>query len=293
MKITETDILARAIKKHLTRAGDHQTALSTLSFYRRHAPTEPLPCVYPLSLALTAQGNKRVLVGEKEIEYFPGQSLISTMNIPVVAYVTSATVWEPYLGLLLQLDPRAVALAASEMKMLAPERKHEHYPISIERLDPELLDALCRLVKLLDDPVLLPCLAPIIEQEIIIRLLAGPHSLHLRQLMIDETPSQSIDRIVAWLKRNLAQSVRIEELAAKANMSPSTFRQHFREVTGMSPLQYQKQLRLQEARELMRWRNMDVGQAANRVGYQSASQFSREYRRLFDISPQKDRLERT
>ena len=290
MKVTETDILARAIKKHVTRTGDHQTALPTLSFYRRHTPTEPLPCVYPLSLALTVQGNKRVLIGEKVIEYSPGQSLVSTIDIPVVAYVTSATLLEPYLGLLLRLDPRAVALVASEMKIPTPDRKYTHCPISIESLDLGLLDALCRLVKLLDDAVLLPLLAPLIEQEIIIRLLTGPHSSHLRQLMIDETPSQQIDKIVTWMKRNLTQSVRIEELAAKANMSASTFRQHFHKTTGTSPLQYQKQLRLQEARELMRWRNMDVGQAANMVGYQSASQFSREYSRLFDISPQKDKL---
>ncbi|WP_445501121.1 AraC family transcriptional regulator N-terminal domain-containing protein [Microvirga sp. G4-2] len=281
-------VLANAIERHVDSAGDYQTALPALSFHRRDAPTEPVPCIYPLSLALAAQGDKHVMVGDKIIDYFPGQCLLTTIDLPVVSHVTRATTREPYLGLLLRLDPHSVAQTASEMKLLLSDVAATLGPVSVEWLDPGLLDALRRLIDLLDDPILLPRLAPLIQQEIIIRLLMGPHGPHLRQLVAEEPPRQQIARIVAWLKENFTKAVRVDELAARANMSPSTFRQHFRAVSGMSPLQFQKQLRLQEARQLMLNQNMDVGQAARLVGYQSASQFSREYGRVFGAPPQRD-----
>jgi AraC-like DNA-binding protein len=281
-------VLARAIERHVDSAGDHQTALPALSLHRRNAPTEPLPCIYPLSLALTTQGDKQVMVGDRIIDYFPGQSLLTTIDFPVVSHVTRATTREPYLGLLLRLDARSVAQAAYEMKLPPPDRHAALGPVSIERLDPTLLDALLRLVDLLDDPVLLPRLAPLIEQEITIRLLMGPHGPHLRQIVAEEPPRQQIARVVAWLKENFIKAIRVDELAANANMSPSTFRQHFRAVTGMSPLQFQKQLRLQEARQLMLNRNVHASHAASLVGYQSASQFSREYSRVFGAPPRRD-----
>lgn len=283
-----TGILARAIERHARTAGDHETAIPALSLHRRNAPTEPLPCIYPLSLALTAQGNKQVLLGERIFEYFPGQSLLTTMDLPVVSNVTRATMRKPYLGLLLKLDARAIALADSGMKLSQPDRTCGHEPVSVETLDPSLLDALVRLVDLLDDPILLPRLAPLIQQEVVIRLLTGPHGPHLRQLITEESPSQQIARVLIWMKQNFTKAIRIDELAAAANMSPSTFRQHFRDMTGMSPLQYQKQLRLQESRQLMLNQNLDAGRAASLVGYESASQFSREYSRLFGAPPQRD-----
>ncbi len=186
---TTTTALARAIERHACSAGDHQTALPALSLHRRNAPTEPLPCVYPLSLVLTAQGGKQVMVGDKIFDYFPGQSLLTTIDLPVVSHVTRATTREPYLGLLLKLDASAVVLAASAMKLPQPDRNRADEQVSVERLDPALLDALRRLVDLLDDPVLHPYLAPLIQQEIIIRLLTGPHGPHLRQLMKEEFPA--------------------------------------------------------------------------------------------------------
>lgn len=192
-----TDALASAIARHAGKAGDHETAIPALSLHRRHGPTEPMPCIYPLSLALTTQGDKRVLIGDKIFDYFPGQSLLTTIDLPAVSYVTRATTREPYLGLLLRLDARSIALAASEMKLPRPDRNDVHESVSIENLDPGLLDALRRLVDLLDDPLLLPRLALLIQQEIIIRLLTGPHGPHLRQLVADESPSQQISRVVA------------------------------------------------------------------------------------------------
>jgi transcriptional regulator GlxA family with amidase domain len=160
--------------------------------------------------------------------------------------------------------------------------------VSIETLGVDLLDALLRLVKLLEQPDLVPHLAPLIQQEITVRLLTGPHGRQLRHVMTVGSPSQQIATAVAWLKQNFIEAVRVDDLADRAHMSPSTFRQHFRRVTGVSPLQYQKQLRLQEARQLMLNGNHDAGSAAGQVGYESPSQFSREYRRLFGAPPHRD-----
>lgn len=153
---------------------------------------------------------------------------------------------------------------------------------------PSWSTALVRLVTLLGEPALIPRLAPLIQQEITIRLLTGPHGGQLRQLVTAGSPSQQIAKVVAWLKQNFVQALHGDDLADRAHMSPSTFRQHFRALTGVSPLQYQKQLRLQEARQLMLNENLDAGSAASRVGYESASQFSREYGRLFGAPPQRD-----
>jgi transcriptional regulator GlxA family with amidase domain len=155
-------------------------------------------------------------------------------------------------------------------------------------LDGVLLDPLVRLVKLLGEPALVPRLAPLIQQEITVRLLTGPHGAQLRHLVTAGSPGQQIAKAVAWLKQNFVETLKGNDLADRAHMSPSTFRQHFRALTGVSPLQYQKQLRLQEARQLMLNENLDAGSAAVRVGYESASQFSREYSRLFGAPPQRD-----
>jgi AraC-like DNA-binding protein len=151
-----------------------------------------------------------------------------------------------------------------------------------------LIDALSRLIKLLDEPDLITHLEPLIQQEIVMRLLASNHGPQLRHIATAGSPSQNISRIVGWLKQNFTRPVSMEELAANAFMSPSTFRQHFRAMTGVSPLQYQKKLRLQEARQQMLSKNLDASSAALMVGYESASQFSREYRREFGESPQRD-----
>ena len=283
-----TKPLALAIARHAHTAGDHETALPALSFHRRDAPTEAIPCVYPLGLALTAQGDKQVTVGDRILDYFPGQSLLTTIDLPVVSHITRADTNEPYLGLLLRLDARSIALVASDMKLTRPDRSRTYEPISIERLDPGLLDAPRRLVNLLDEPLLLPRLAPLVEQEIIIRLLTGPHGHYLWALTMEESPHEQIANVVAWLKENFSKAIRVDALAAKANMSPSTFRQHFREITGLSPVRYQKQLRLLEARQAMLHRHLDASQAANLVGYHSVSQFSRDYSRVFGAPPRRD-----
>jgi transcriptional regulator GlxA family with amidase domain len=190
--------------------------------------------------------------------------------------------------LLLKLDASLIALLAIEMKMPRLKELHADEAIPIQELDQELLDGLRRLLALLDKPVLLSRVAPLIQQEITIRLLAGPHSVQLRQLIMARPPSAQIARAVASLRRNFVKDTPMAELAAQASMSLSAFRRHFRTFTGTSPLQYQKQLRLQEARNLMLNQGIDAGRAAYLVGYESISQFSREYRRQFGAPPQQD-----
>jgi transcriptional regulator GlxA family with amidase domain len=214
--------------------------------------------------------------------------MLTTIDLPVVSHVADASRREPFLGMMLTFDVRSITEAASELDLPRPRRDDARRAISFEPLDAALLDALVRLVKLLDEPALAPQLTPLIRQEVIIRLLTGPHGTQLIHLVTSGSPSQQIAKSVAWLKQNFAHTFRIDDVAHRAHMSPSTFRQHFRALTGVSPLQYQKQLRLQEARQLMLNENLDAGSAAGRVGYESPSQFSREYSRVFGAPPLRD-----
>lgn len=285
---TTRSALAHAIGRFAQTDGDHSTAISGLTLHRRKAPTEPLHCIYNLGLGVVAQGDKQVLLGAETIDYGPGQSMLTTIDLPVVSHVTRASASEPFLGLMLTLDVRSIVQLSSEMDEPRSRREGAYRSISFQALDDALLDALVRLVNLMEDPALVPRLAPLIQQEIIIRLLTGPHRTELRHLAIAGSPRRQIAKVVAWLKQNFVQPLQGDDLADRAHMSPSTFRQHFRALTGVSPLQYQKQLRLQEARQLMLNENLDAGSAAVRVGYESASQFSREYSRLFGAPPQRD-----
>lgn len=280
--------LARAIEKFAQSDGDYKTAIPALTLYRRQSPTEPLPCIFNLGLGVVAQGHKQALLGSEVIEYGPGQSMLTTIELPVSSHVTCASSQEPLLGLMLTLDRLEIAQAAADMRLPVLGRAAANRSIAVERLEDNLAWDLVRLVELLDQPHLLDSLAPLIKREIIIRALVGPHGPQMMHLVAEGSPSQQISKAVLWLKHHFAQNMKMDELAASVHMSPSTFRQHFRNMTGTSPLQYQKQLRLQEARYLMLNQNVDAGSAGNRVGYESASQFSREYSRLFGLPPQQD-----
>jgi AraC-like DNA-binding protein len=283
------DLLAHAIKRYISKTGDLVTTFPALSLHRRDATTEPISCIYGLGLGVTIHGGKQVMLGDKVLNFGPGHSMLTTIDSPVTTAITRATKREPYLGLLLKLDASLIALLVTEMKLpRLEEEAHTDEAIPIQRLDPEVLEALYRLLLLLDNPALLPRLAPLIQQEITIRLLTGPHSAELRQLIMARPPSAQIARVVASLRQNFINDTPVAELAAQASMSLSAFREHFRAFTGISPLQYQKQLRLQEARNLMLNQSIDASRAAYLVGYESVSQFSREYRRQFGAPPQQD-----
>lgn len=288
---TATARLARAIQSIATTAGDHITALPELTLHRRNAPTDASHCihtVFTLGLVVTVQGNKQVTLGNRVISYGPGDSMLTTIDIPLVAHVTRATARDPYLGIMIRIDANTVIRTASEIEVPRFPKEASYEPISIQRVDSQVLEALYHLLQLLDEPVLLPHIAPLVTKEIIIRLLTGPHAFHLWQLVAGTDTRKHVVKAVSHIMRHFSQSIRIDTLAEDANMSPTTFRQYFREMTGMSPVQYQKLLRLQEARQLMLNQDVTAGSACALVGYESASQFNREYRRLFGAPPQAD-----
>lgn len=280
--------LAGLVGKFAQTDGDYETAIRALRLRRCSSTTDPMPCIYGLGLVLIVQGGKRITLGEEVFDYSAGQTLITTVDMPVVAYITRASSTEPFFGMWLELDARVIAQLAAEIEFARPLQVSATRGMSQVLLDEGLRDAVTRLVRLLDEPSLVSTLAPLIEQEIVIRLLNGGHGASLRRLVAAGSPSQQIAKVVSWLKQHYTEVFAMDDLAASAHMSPSTFRQHFRAVVGMSPLQYVKNLRLLDARQLMLNQSLDAGSAAIRVGYESASQFSREYRRLFGEPPNRD-----
>lgn len=268
--------------------GDYITEIPALSVYRRSTATDPMPCIFGLGLGVTLQGGKRVTLGDDIFDYGSGQALINSIDLPIVSYVTQATKTEPYLGFRLDLDANLIVQIATEMKTSRIYRGGSLRAMSVIGLDDGLLDALIRLIKILSEPNKVLLIAPLIQREVIIRLLDGEHGPMLHSLATVGSPSQQISQVIAWMKLNYSHPISINELATKAHMSSSTFRQHFRTITGLSPLQYLKSLRLQDARHWMLYEDMDAGSAAIRVGYESVSQFNREYARMFGEPPLRD-----
>ena len=286
--LSDIERLADAVSQRLPSDGDQITAIPGLSLHRRKAVTAPMHCIYGLGIGVTLQGRKQAMVGEDILTYSPGQSMVTSVDLPVISHICQASVAEPFLGMMLRFDSTTVMQVAERMRLSQRMRDDAFKPITVQALDAGVLDALKRLVELLKEPPLLETVAPLIKEEIIARLLSGAHAPQLLHVIAAGSPSQHIAKTLAWLKLNFRLTLRMDDLAAQAHMSPSTFRQHFRTVTGMSPLQYQKQLRLQAARHLMLTQNVDASSAGGQVGYESASQFSREYSRLFGEPPQRD-----
>ena len=282
------ETLAREIGRIAQNDGSCSTAIPQLTLYRCSLRTQPMHCMYALGLAIIAQGGKQVSLADQVLSYGPGQSLLTTLDLPVVAQITQADLARPFLSMLLTLETRALVQLAAEMELPPLPREAPPRAIALNPVDAPLLDAVIRLVRLLDEPALIPRIAPLVQQEIMVRLLSGAHGPYLRHLLAAGSPSHQVARAMAWLRQNFSSDVLMDDLAARAHMSPSTFRQHFRDLTGMSPLQYQKQLRLQEARQLMLNHALDASNTAARVGYESVSQFNREYSRLFGAPPQRD-----
>ncbi len=284
------DQLIQKVSQFAEVDGDHQSIIPELSFHKRMSPTESTHCIYSLGLGIVLQGQKEVVIGDKVYQCYEGHSMLTTIDLPVTSNVVQASSQKPFLAILLLLDIEVVneVIANIPLKELPTLSDDIHESFTVELIDTPLIDAVFRLVKMLDEPTMIHHLADLIKKEIIIRLLNSHQGVYLRQLVKSGSVNQKIHQVVNWLKNNYTQPIRMDDLAERAFMSPSTFRQHFREVTGMSPLQYQKQLRLQQARYLMLNQNIDAGRAATLVGYESASQFSREYSRLFGESPQRD-----
>ncbi len=244
------------------------------------------PCV-----ALIVQGSKRVLLGDETLHYGEDRYLIASMDLPVRTAVLEASPDRPYLGLALRLDWRELASLMLEVPAPAASRKAQtpdSRAMTTGALSLPLLQAFGRLLDLLDHPEDIPALAPLVQREIHYRLLTGEAGARLRQIATVDTQSHQVARAIARINAQFHQPLRVEELAREAGMGLSTFHHHFKQLTAMTPLQYQKQLRLNEARRLMLSQRLDASTAAFRVGYESPSQFSREYRRLFGVPPSRD-----
>lgn len=272
-----------------TDNGDrYETGTPGLSLHQRSEPSPPISIMYEPRICVVAQGVKRVLLGDDTYVYDAHHYLITSVDLPTVVQIINASREKPYLGLVLRLDQREISQLMVDSNLPPPRLQQSSRGMATGEVTQPLITAFQRLIDLLDEPKDIPILAPIIQREIFYRLLVGDQGTRLRQMASAGSQSQQIARAIYWLKSNFTRPLRIDDLATQVNMSTSTFHHHFRAVTAMSPLQYQKWLRLSEARRLMFAERLDATTAAFQVGYESPSQFSREYSRLFGDSPLRD-----
>jgi len=264
------------------------TSIRGLSLHRWDTPTEPTSYMLAPSICLIGQGRKRLFLGEDVYVYDAHRFLITSVDLPVVAQILEASSEKPYLGLTMELDLRMIGQLMLDHDMPSPLPTKDRLGIAISDVSEPLVGAFNRLLDLIDHPDDIPALAPLIQQEICYRLLTGEQGPRLRQISTIGNHGYQIARVIDWLKDHFRQPVTVEELAAKSGLSVSAFHKHFRSMTAMSPLQFQKRMRLNEARQLMLTSHLEASQAAFEVGYESPSQFSREYNRLFGAPPMRD-----
>lgn len=279
--------LAERVAKRCVNDGANPVA-EGLNFFRHSHPTQATHGVYSPSICVIAQGAKEVLLGDERFRYDPGNYLLCSLDVPVVAQVVEATPAKPYLGLKLELDPTLVTSVSVEAGVSPGRSDSSVKSIAVSPLRGDLLDAFVRLFRLLDNPADYRVISPLVTREIIYRLLMSEQGPRLRQMAVFGGTTHRITKAVQTLRTRFSESLNIEDLARDLGMSVSSFHQHFRTATTMSPLQFQKLLRLQEARRLLLAEDLDASTAAVRVGYDDASQFTREYKRLFGDPPMRD-----
>jgi AraC-like DNA-binding protein len=280
--------LAALVSRFAPVDGAHQTAIPSLAFYRYSAPAD-LGCgVTNSAFVFAAQGAKRVVVAGQAYDYDHLHCLVTSVDLPMTSQVTRASSEAPYLCVKLTLDPQAIAELATQLCLPEPGAVSAGEGIAVGSLSAPVFDAALRLVRLLDTPDDIPVLAPLIEKELLYRLMTSEQGKRLRHIAVNGSQTYRIARAIEWIQNHYTEILRVEMLAQEVNMSVSSFHHHFKNVTTLSPLQYQKQLRLHEARKLLLGQKGDVGSVAVRVGYDSPSQFSREYSRLFGAPPLRD-----
>ena len=280
--------LGRAISTRAIGEGDTHTGIPGLRLYRRSEPSPCISAAYQPSLVVFAQGQKRINVGKTVYLCDGSNFLLTSVDLPVVSQVVRASKDEPILGLVLSLEMPTVREILSQQEFHFSEEPGDARAMAVGTSSVELLDACIRLIKVLDQPQDIPFLAPLIQREIIFRLLRSPQGKHLRAIATLGEQTHRTAKAVEWLRMNYTKPLRVEELAQMARMGVSTLHHQFRSLTAMSPLQYQKQLRLHVARERMLNEGLDAASAAFEVGYESASQFNREYSRFFGQPPMRD-----
>jgi AraC-like DNA-binding protein len=268
--------------------GTHQSLLPFLALTRSSVPTLRMPTVYQPCLGIVVQGRKRAVLNDEVFHYDALNYLVVSVTLPGMGQIVEATPEHPYLSLRLNLEPEEIARLVLELGDRGPSPAAADRGLFVARLDEPLLDAVLRMVKLLDTPEDIEVLAPVIQREIYYRILRGELGHRLVDLAQSEGGNHRIVRAIEWLKQHYAVPLRIEDLADAVHLSPSALHHRFKAVTAMSPLQYQKHLRLHEARRLMFADGIESAAAGHRVGYESASQFSREYRRLFGAPPRSE-----
>jgi AraC-like DNA-binding protein len=286
MQINREELIERMIR--LAPENSLLEAFPGIFIYRSSKPTESEISVLKPAFCIIAQGSKDVLLNDELFHYDSGHYLISTLDLPVTSNVVEASREKPYLNLRIDLDPAQVASVMMESNVAIKKSGSKVKAMDVSPVDADLLDAVLRLVKLIDTPDEMKLFAPPLIREIIYRLLKGKQGERLSHLAAAEGDARRISRAVNQLRENIDQPLKIEDVARELGMSVSGFHSHFKSVTAMSPLQFQKQIRLQEARRLMLAENMDVASAGFRVGYEDPSYFSREYKKLFGAPPHRD-----
>lgn len=284
------EALAALIERFTPQEGPVEICCPRVNLYRLHQPSEPAHAVHDASFCVLAQGRKRILVGDTAHEYDDCNFFLSSIDVPVTGQVIEASPEKPYLSFRIALDANLISEMIMECGLAT--RLDAAAPLvggmSAGAMTPQLFDAACRMVTLADCPEDAAILAPLIEREILYRLLTGPEGPRLAQIARRDGRLRQINRAIGWIKRNFDQPFSIDAVADEARMSASALHQHFKAVTSLSPLQYQKQIRLQEARRLILVQRLDAATAGHTVGYDSPSQFSREYARLFGAPPLRD-----
>ena len=288
--INECKELAALLTRHTDGKGNgaHKTDINKLEFTRECKVSTAVHGVYRPILGIVVQGKKEALLGEETYRYGVAQYFVVSVDLPLSGFVVEATPDKPYLGFKLDLDPRQLCDIITQTSSSVRNKENSVRGLFISNASAPLIDCAIRLTRLLDTPQDIPFLAPMIIREIYYRLLMGEQGEAVRQIATSGSNMQRIAEVIKLLMANFTEPMRIEDLAGQASMSPSSFHHHFKKVTSMSPLQYQKQLRLLEARRLMLAENSDAANAAYQVGYESPSQFSREYFRMFGAPPIKD-----
>jgi AraC-like DNA-binding protein len=280
--------LARKIASLVGKEENRIMEIPGVSLHRRTSPTPPCRTTYHPGIIVVAQGSKQVNLGPTSFIYDESHFLLTAVDLPIVSWVAAATDEIPCLVLSLKLDMSMVRELLGREEIHGASAPSDSPAMSIGKTTPEFLNAFCRLLDLLDTPKDIPFLSGLIQREIIYRVLQGRVGARLRAVATLGDQSHRTAKVIAWITANYAKPLRVEELAEVASMGVSTLHHHFRMLTAMSPLQYQKQLRLQSARSLMLNNGLDAASAAFEVGYESATQFNREYSRFFGQPPMRD-----
>lgn len=293
--VTETDLMseirnrmADILGRHFAGEGSRQTAVPGLSLHRRTSMSAPASFIYDPSYAFIIRGQKKVMLGDEVYRYDQSHFLFTAIDLPTVVHVLDAAAATPYLSIKQVIDLDLARELINQVDEVGATSGSKGPGMAVGPVTPELLGASLRLIELLDRPEDIPILSRSIQREILYRMLASPVGARLRQVVEIGTQPNRVSAAITWLRANYDRPLRIEELADISGLGESMFHHHFKALTAMSPLQYQKHLRLHEARRLMISDRIDAGSAAHRVGYESATQFNREYRRLFGAPPKSD-----